>query len=296
MIPMMLSVVTREDWPVQHYDEVLRHLSQPEKAAVSLSYIVCATPRSGSTLLCEYLTRTGVAGLPDEWMLPGNEVLATRFGVTTPFHHPAYLADILTATRTPNGVVGIKVMWPEMEEFLSETRWEIGLGTDATRGLRALPNLHYVRMCRHNRLRQAVSLYLAVRTTRWHRMRSEVGAPDRWPVEALTAELADPAKRSDAMEQIAGHAAFIAQHEREWTRFFHDRGITPFDVVYEHLVADSTGLTLRVLAYLGIAAPKRFDFSRAWHLPMSDERNERLLDAYLQYCAEHDEGASFQSS
>jgi len=28
------------------------------------SYVVCATPRSGSTLLCELLKSTGVAGHP----------------------------------------------------------------------------------------------------------------------------------------------------------------------------------------------------------------------------------------
>ncbi|MGZ5376146.1 MAG: Stf0 family sulfotransferase, partial [Solirubrobacterales bacterium] len=31
------------------------------------SYLVCATPRSGSTLLCEALKSTGVAGRPEEY-------------------------------------------------------------------------------------------------------------------------------------------------------------------------------------------------------------------------------------
>ncbi len=31
------------------------------------SYLVCATPRSGSTLLCEALTNTGIAGQPKEY-------------------------------------------------------------------------------------------------------------------------------------------------------------------------------------------------------------------------------------
>src|SRR5690348_6219991 len=31
------------------------------------SYLACATPRSGSTLLCEALTNTGVAGNPKEY-------------------------------------------------------------------------------------------------------------------------------------------------------------------------------------------------------------------------------------
>ena len=32
-----------------------------------LSYLVCATPRSGSTLLCHLLDQTGIAGHPEEY-------------------------------------------------------------------------------------------------------------------------------------------------------------------------------------------------------------------------------------
>ena len=31
------------------------------------SYLVCATPRSGSTLLCHLLSQTGLAGRPEEY-------------------------------------------------------------------------------------------------------------------------------------------------------------------------------------------------------------------------------------
>src|SRR4051794_5081670 len=33
----------------------------------TLSYLIASTPRSGSTLLCEALTNTGVAGNPEEY-------------------------------------------------------------------------------------------------------------------------------------------------------------------------------------------------------------------------------------
>ena len=35
--------------------------------AEGISYLVCATQRSGSTLLCELLRATDVAGVPDEY-------------------------------------------------------------------------------------------------------------------------------------------------------------------------------------------------------------------------------------
>src|SRR3954447_11167479 len=34
---------------------------------IELAYLVCATPRSGSTLLCELLKSTGLAGRPAEY-------------------------------------------------------------------------------------------------------------------------------------------------------------------------------------------------------------------------------------
>jgi LPS sulfotransferase NodH len=34
---------------------------------INLSYLVCATPRTGSNFLCEVLSSTGVAGYPGEY-------------------------------------------------------------------------------------------------------------------------------------------------------------------------------------------------------------------------------------
>src|SRR4051812_14956062 len=42
-------------------------LSRPYSRVEGISYLVCATQRSGSTLLCELLKGTDVAGVPDEY-------------------------------------------------------------------------------------------------------------------------------------------------------------------------------------------------------------------------------------
>ncbi|MBA2345033.1 MAG: hypothetical protein H0V83_08120, partial [Rubrobacter sp.] len=41
--------------------ETARKVARPK-----LSYLICATPRSGSTLLCEALGNTGISGRPAE--------------------------------------------------------------------------------------------------------------------------------------------------------------------------------------------------------------------------------------
>src|SRR5579872_7291023 len=38
-----------------------------------ISYLVCGTPRCGSSLLCETLKNTGIAGRPEEYFWRGDE-------------------------------------------------------------------------------------------------------------------------------------------------------------------------------------------------------------------------------
>src|SRR5882757_2118397 len=51
----------------QQFPTTLLHNSPVSSPAPSRSYLVCATPRSGSTLLCEALNSTGVAGVAEEY-------------------------------------------------------------------------------------------------------------------------------------------------------------------------------------------------------------------------------------
>src|SRR6266576_2925028 len=44
----------------------------------NISYIICATPRSGSSLLCEALTNTGVAGKPKEYFGAHEQIVWER--------------------------------------------------------------------------------------------------------------------------------------------------------------------------------------------------------------------------
>src|SRR3954471_20919580 len=111
-------------------------MSSPEQ-----SYLVAATPRSGSTLLCELLASTGVAGRPAEHFealqatgLPRQpreyfdgvdapEVLdllaPTQPGapVTPEAFRRTYDAALRDGT-TPNGVFASKVMWGYLPDLL----------------------------------------------------------------------------------------------------------------------------------------------------------------------------------
>lgn len=110
---------------------------------MKVSYLVCATPRSGSTLLCEALAETGVAGNPLEFFeaLPetgvprrpldylaglDDEVPFALIEDAPPHDPPPYsdvrgvadYAEHLVAVRrlgtTANGVLGAKLMWAHL--------------------------------------------------------------------------------------------------------------------------------------------------------------------------------------
>src|SRR6476660_7881628 len=105
------------------------------------TYLVCATPRSGSTLLCELLSATGVAGRPQEYFedlqatgrprqprqyfdgLDAPEALEllapTEPGAARlPGAFAARFPEVLAAGTTPNGVFGAKLMWGYLPDLL----------------------------------------------------------------------------------------------------------------------------------------------------------------------------------
>src|SRR3954471_16518163 len=108
------------------------------------SYLVCATPRSGSTLLCELLAATGVAGRPEEPFerllragLPrqprdyfdrladpaGGRLAPLEPGAPErPEASRALWREALARGTTSNGVFAAKLMWGYFPDFLARLR------------------------------------------------------------------------------------------------------------------------------------------------------------------------------
>ena len=116
-----------------------------------LSYLVCATQRSGSTLLCELLKGTEVAGVPDEFFEalrstglprqprqyfedPSVADIAERLAPLDagrpeqPGEFEGWFAYVLQRGTTRNGVFGSKMMWNYFDDFRDRVRELPGLG------------------------------------------------------------------------------------------------------------------------------------------------------------------------
>jgi trehalose 2-sulfotransferase len=269
-----------------------------------LSYLVCATPRSGSTLLCELLERTGVAGHPEEYFealrhsgVPRRpheyfnperhaniiERLAFREmpdGImrrANPLWDPAnygrYLDWALEQGTTDNGVFGAKLMWGYLGDFADLLRSIEGMADLPLPALlaRAFPGLRYIQITREDKVRQAVSLWKAVQTQAWRQEDPERTAPIGEPVFSFRA--------------INYLVRLLTAHDASWDAYFLGLGQPPqLKLTYEELAADPEPVVHRVLEHLGIPAPERLEVGAPRLSVQADELSEdwvRRVHAHL---------------
>src|SRR6266540_4982359 len=86
--------------------------------AASVTFIVCAVPRSGSSLLCELLCMTGVAGAPTEFFDPELEARFRAAWAVESFDE--YLQALVVKKTTPNGVFGFKAHYHQLANAFPE--------------------------------------------------------------------------------------------------------------------------------------------------------------------------------
>jgi trehalose 2-sulfotransferase len=267
-----------------------------------VSYLVCATPRSGSTLLCEALAATGVAGRPAEYFeamydtglprrptdyfeglraIPAASFLADQLpaeggearealrGATT---YRDYLSWVIAAGTTDNGVFGAKLMWGHVDHFVAYLR---DLPEHAGKPLphmlaATFPELRYVRVLRRDRLRQAVSLWKALQTATWRIDRSRAGGiRDAEPEE-------EPRFSFDAIDYLQRQ---MTMQEAAWDHYFEQNAIEPLTIVYEELTAAYEKTLDGTLAYLGIPPEARSAPELEMHR-QADATSEEWIQRY----------------
>jgi LPS sulfotransferase NodH len=210
----------------------------------STSYLVCSSARSGSSLLCDYLTSTGVAGRPDEYFSrarPGGALQDPEWLKSRDALAPmAYLEELVRLGSTPNGVFGAKITTTTLVDLLSLLReaFEDRPLTDAELLARAFPGLRLVFTTRRDKIRQAVSL-LRVLQTRQFSLREPAATPDQ-----AGARYSFPLVEMFVNDLVAG--------ERDWEELFSQWHNHPHTVVYEDLAARPDETVRGVLSFLGV--------------------------------------------
>jgi len=248
--------------------------------------MLCATPRSGSTLLCDLLESTGVAGHPAEhfealdstglprqprqYFNPGAQLTALLAPTDPGAPDPELrLEEAFAAGTTPNGVFATKVMWGFLPDLIrrARTRTDQPHVADVVVLEQVFPGLRYVRVVRRDKVAQAVSLWTAVQTRVWRT--SDDDAP-----------VAEPVYSFAGIDHLVRQ---LTSQEAAWGQWLQARHRVAPVVAYEELVADPQNVVSALLAALGIAdaavelPPPRLrrqsgDRSAEWIARYHDER------------------------
>jgi trehalose 2-sulfotransferase len=222
------------------------------------AYLVCATPRSGSTLMCEMLARTGVAGRPEEYFEalratgrprqpreyfagiedPGVLDLLPATPPPAPTREPfeQRLRAVMREGTTPNGVFGAKLMWGHQADLQARLRTLPGLARlgPAQRLAAVLGDVRYVHVRRDDVVAQAISLWRAVQTSAW-RAEEENGHEPRYSFGGV-----------DHLVRM------LVSHDRGWRRWFARHGVVPLELHYEQIAADPPSAVRRTLEHVGV--------------------------------------------
>lgn len=298
-------------------------IDKDSKVTPNRSYLVCATPRSGSTLVCHALGETGVAGRPEEYFEAlrhsgrprrpeeyflgvedqsirdhlGERAVGSEPAPRSPLWSRAaydrYLEWAFEAGTTDNGIFGAKLMWGYFGDFISLLR-----NVPEYRDLSlaellpaVFPDLTFVRVVRANKLRQAVSLWKAVQTATWREDQASAKA-------ASLEDDGSPPYRSFIEEhrpQLRFHYRAINHlldqllvEEASWDAFFEHTGIKPVLVLYENFAAEYETSTLNLLDRLGLSPPEGFEFE-----PRMKRQSDNVNDDWVRRYSELRLGTDF---
>jgi LPS sulfotransferase NodH len=222
------------------------------RTAPLLSYVVCTAPRTGSSLLCGTLERTGVAGRPQEYfdVHPHNEAFwRGKLGVEG---QADYLRKAIAAGTTDNGVFGLKVHWHQTPSLRAKLLADDG-GTslvlppvepgavdDSLHDLLTarLGTVRYIWLRRRNSVAQAISYYRASQTDIWRLPAKGVAAPPTKPV-------------AFDYDEIHRHVGLVQSFDRAWYAYFMQRKLQALIVIYEDFIQTYDKTLRGVLRYLG---------------------------------------------
>ena len=214
------------------------------------SYIICTSPRSGSTLLCSLLTAVGIAGNPksyfhdcsiDEWLhyfdLVPDASLSERDTLVKIFK------AAITQGSNSNDIFGLRVQRFSFE-FLRQKLAVLHPEhiTDAERFKAVFGNTLYIHLTRQNKVEQSVSYVKATQSGLWH------ASPDGTELERLSPPQELKYDGGEILKQIEEMNAY----DQGWTEWFAKEKINPLQIKYETLSENPIKILCMVLEKLGL--------------------------------------------
>ncbi len=241
------------------------------------AYIICGTPRTGSTLLCNLLTSTKRTGDPhsfyrrqnilewaEEWGLPERGTMrGLDFDV-------AYLNAAIAAGKGWTGIFGLRLMRENLGELSAILdRIHPGLPSDKARFEKAFGRVLYLHLSRQDKLAQAISRVKAEQTGLWHI------APDGTELERV----GPPAEPRYDFQRIQDEVRELEAFDTAWNIGFAQQHIIPLRIGYERLAGDPAATLIAICEALGVQPPNADDV-RPGVAKLSDETSLDWMRRY----------------
>lgn len=203
------------------HDETMPTETAIARPRADRGYAVCTSGRSGSNLLCQYLSSTGLLGNPLEYF---NATARRMFGLPDyPDEPDKQIEQVLTTGATANGVFGIKVFPAQIDSVSKSIHWS-----------RLLPNLAFVLLKRRDVLGQAISNLRASQTQQFRSTMPPQGVP------------------TYDGHQIHQHLLGAVRDYARWDAFFARNGIAPTVVWYEDMLIDPQAVVDTIASLFGL--------------------------------------------
>ena len=209
------------------FDSIPTELNPPQT-----NYCILSTPRSGSTMLCDALISTELAGFPLEHLREPSLVLAKHCN----FSSDRYLKALMSLHTTKNSVFGTKLISHFVERYIKLSKGEFD-------PLSYFSNFIY--LVRQDKIAQAVSLFMAQRSGVWHINESQKLSKYQDKIDNDFISDAD-------LEKVDHLYHRLLKEEEYLQRLCDQKNISPMIVVYEELEQNLSSNIREILCYLNI--------------------------------------------
>ncbi|MEM6842131.1 MAG: Stf0 family sulfotransferase [Bacteroidota bacterium] len=237
-----------------------------------ISYTIWFSQRNGSSLLCEALASTGIAGKPGEhFLMPANASLFDFYKVNS---YEELQEKLWQTGMTANGVFGIKTQAPKrindplIDELTKFPGIEKSHPANYEVWANAFPNGKHIFLTRRNKVRQAVSWWKAIITEEWHR---ESGKSRPYSAH-------DIRDRYDfnAIRHLLLEANFLENRTQD---FFDGGNIVPLTIVYEDLIREYEETVRGINKFLGISETS-YSVAQPYYEQLADEVSDDWTERF----------------
>jgi trehalose 2-sulfotransferase len=239
--------------------------------------LLCATHRTGSNVLEQYLKASQVAGRPREYYSPD---LAKDFAKQKQLPDPeqsfiAYHRAILERWTTSNGIFAAKIMWRHVQAIHDQVAVDPA-GIAYARGTpwETITALHpapmVVHVTRRDKVRQAISMLRAKQSGLFSTVHLDKGVK----------QATNPGEYD--FHLLHYHVEKFAKEDAAWVALFREHGVPVQTIVFEEFVKDPQTQTVALLEALGLPEPTEWYWPAVLIRPQSDPASIEWAQRYQE--------------